>query len=97
MMGRGLSTRQKRLLALLVVSKKPLDVNEARIILGESDTRSARVSMLQSVRSLERRGLITITKIPEHRGGWPKMILSARAGADGELTAPDLWQARHSR
>jgi hypothetical protein len=94
-MGRGLSTRQKRLLALLVVSKKPLDVGEAAVILGEPETRSARVSMLESVRGLERRGLITIEKVPEPRGGWPRMLLSARAGADGELTAPDLWQARN--
>ena len=94
-MGRGLSTRQKRLLALLVVSKKPLEVGEAAVILGEPDTRSARVTMFQSVRSLERRGLVTIDKVPEPRGGWPRMLLSARPGAEGELTAPDLWQARN--
>lgn len=94
-MGRGLSARQKRLLALLVVSKKPLDVAEAAVILGDPDTRSARVSMLASVRSLERRGLITIEKTPDPRGGWPRMLLTARAGAGGELTAPEIWQARN--
>ena len=94
-MGRGLSARQKRLLALLVVSKQPLDVTgEASVILGEPDTRSARVSLLDSVRSLERRGLVTVERVPDPRGGWGKILVSAREGAAGELTGADLQRAR---
>lgn len=96
-MGRGLSGRQKRLLALLVVSKRPLDVTgEAAVILGEPDTRSARVSLLESVRSLERRGLVTVDRADAPRGGWGRVLVSARDGAAGELTATDLQRARSS-
>jgi ABC-type transport system involved in cytochrome c biogenesis ATPase subunit len=39
-MGRGLSKRQKRLLALLVLAKRPLDLmDEATEILDEANTR----------------------------------------------------------
>jgi hypothetical protein len=94
-MGRGLSTRQKRLLALLVVAKRPLDlVSEATEILGEEDSRSARVSLIRAARSLERRGLVMIERTSDPRGGWGKIIVSAREGAEGELTAPELQRAR---
>ena len=97
-MSKGLSTRQRRLLALLVVSKRPLDVTgEASVILGEPDTRSARVSLLQAVRSLERRGLVTIETEPNPHGGWGRILATARAGAEGELTGADLHRAGSAR
>jgi hypothetical protein len=92
--GRGLSSRQRRLLALLVVSRRPLDVTgEAAHILGEPDTRSARTSLLDAVRSLEQRGLVTVERVPRTGGGWGKVLVAAREGAIGELTAADLQRA----
>jgi hypothetical protein len=94
-MGRGLSKRQKRLLSLLVVAKRPLDlIGEATEILGETDTRSARVSLIRAARSLERRGLVKVERIPDPRGGWGKILVSALGGAEGELTGADLQRAR---
>lgn len=94
-MSKGLSARQRRLLALLVVSKRPIDItSEASVILGAPDTRSARVSLLQAVRSLERRGLVTIDTEPDPRGGWGRILATARPGAEGELTGTDLQRAR---
>jgi hypothetical protein len=94
-MSRGLSARQKRLLALLVVSKRPLDVTgEASVILGGPDTRSARVSLLDAVRSLERRGLVEVERAPDPRGGWGKVVVAARPGAAGELTGANVQRAR---
>jgi hypothetical protein len=96
-MGRGLSARQRRLLALLVVSKRPVDVTaEATHILGEADSRTARVSLLRAVRSLERRGLVTVERKTDPRGGWGRIVASARDGAAGELTGADLQRARRS-
>jgi hypothetical protein len=87
--GRGLSPRQNRLLALLVVADRPLDVTgEAALILGEPDTRSARVSLLEAVRALERRGLVETERAPRPEGGWGKLLVSAspegRARRTGE-------------
>lgn len=96
-MSRGLSTRQRRLLALLVVAKRPVDLTgEAAVILGEQGTRSGRVSLLSAARSLERRGLVTVEREPVPRGGWGKVLVSARDGAAGELTGGDLQRARRS-
>ena len=94
-MGRGLSKHQKRLLALLVVAKHPVDLmGEATEILGEPDTRSARVSLRRAARSLERRGLVKVERTPDAKGGWGKMLVSALNGAEGELTGADLQRAR---
>jgi hypothetical protein len=96
-MGRGLSNRQKRLLALLVVAKRPLDLmGEATEILGEPDSRSARVSLIRAARSLERRGLVKVERDPVRRGGWGRILVSAVDGAEGELTGADLQRARRS-
>jgi hypothetical protein len=94
-MSRGLSARQRRLLALLVVAKRPLDVtSEAAVILGDPDTRSARVTLRQAVRSLERRGLVKVERTPDPQGGWGRILVSAVDGAEGELTGADLQRAR---
>lgn len=94
-MGKGLSTRQKRLLALLVVAKEPLDLtDEVRTILGDEDTRSARVSLIAAARSLEQRGLVMIERVPQPGGGHGRLLISAREGARGELTGADLQRAR---
>jgi hypothetical protein len=94
-MGQGLSSRQKRLLALLVVSKRPLDlIGEAAAILGEPESRAARVSLRRAARSLERRGLVRVERSADPGGGWGKLLVSATAGAEGELTFPDLQRTR---
>jgi hypothetical protein len=94
-MGRGLSKRQKRLLALLVLAKRPLDLmDEATEILDEANTRSAKVSLIRAARSLERRGLVKVERTPEPRGGWGKILVSALDGAECELTGADLQRAR---
>jgi hypothetical protein len=96
-MGRGLSNRQKRLLALLVVAKEPIDLaGEATTILGDPDTRSAQVSLRRAARSLERRGLVKVERVPDPRGGWGKLLVSAGEGAVGELTGAELQRARGS-
>jgi hypothetical protein len=97
-MGRGLSARQRRLLALLVVSKRPIDVTgEAAVILGDPDTRSARVSLLDSVRSLERRGLVTVERTPDPRGGWGRVVVAARDDPLGDLGGGELHHRRRDR
>ena len=75
-------------MALLLVAGRPLDVTgETAVILGEPDTRSARVSMLEAVRALERRGLVELERAPSPNGGWGRLLVSARPAAR-EL--PDL-------
>lgn len=70
-------------------------MGEAALMLGGlPETRASRVSLLHSVRLLERRGLVTIERAPDPRGGWPRMLAAARPGAAGELTAPELQRAR---
>lgn len=92
---RGLSSRQARLLAILVVARRPLDVTgELGPMLGEPESKSGRASLLRAVRLLESRGLVALQHRPAPRGGWPRLLASARPGAEGELLARDLQQAR---
>jgi len=94
-MSRGLSRRQRDVLALLVVSKSSLDVpGEILRILGIEVSDSSRRAILRGVRSLELRGLVRVEHAPSGRGGWPRVLVTARRHASGELTGRDLQLAR---
>lgn len=96
-MSRGLSARQRQALALLVTHKRPLDVtSELLPLLGVSASDSTRRSLLRALRLLERRGLVSLERVPSERGGWPRLIAAARPGARGELFAADLQRASAS-
>jgi hypothetical protein len=94
---RGPSARQREALAVLVASKRSLDVTgELLPALGLEPTDVTRRSMLRALRLLERRGLVTLDRVPAERGGHPRLLASARAGARGELRGGDLQRARGS-
>ena len=94
-MSRGLSRRQRQALALLVAQKRSLDVtSELLPELGLDANEVSRRSMLRALRLLERRGLVTLERAPSPRGGWPRMIASARSGAYGELTGAEVQRAK---
>lgn len=87
-MTRGLSIRQRQALALLVNEKRPLDVTgEILPTLGLEATDSARRSVLRAFRLLERRGLVNLERVPSPRGGWPRVLATARPGAVIEAEA----------
>jgi hypothetical protein len=93
-MSRGLSARQRQVLATLVVAKRPLDVTrELGPLVGMPETDSGRRSLLRAVRLLAQRGLVEITRQPAQ--GWPAVLAQAAPGAIGELRAPD-WQRASS-
>jgi predicted transcriptional regulator len=92
----GLSDRQARLLALLIVSKRPLDVMAGQVLanLGVPATDSGKKSLRRSVRSLERRGLVkTERRLDPRKGGWGQIFVSARRDAEGALTGADRQRA----
>jgi hypothetical protein len=93
---RGLSTRQRKALALLVASKRSLDVtNDLLPMLGEETTDSSRRSMLRAMRLLRDRGLVTLERVPSDRGGHPRVLVAARPHARGELKGGELQRARN--
>jgi len=91
---RGPSPRQREALALLVTHKRSLDVTgELLPMLGETATDSSRRSLLRALRLLERRGLVTLERVPSGRGGHPRVLAAAGAGARDELYGADLQRA----
>ncbi len=97
-MSRGPSKRQREALALLVTEKRSLDVTaELLPALGLEPTDSSRRSMLRALRLLERRGLVTLERVPSGRGGWPRLLATARPGARGELTGAELQRSTRGK
>lgn len=93
-MARGLSDRQRRLLALLHVARRPLTVAELLQLLDVEPTDSSRRSLLRALRSLRDRGLVELEHRPAEGGGWPRVEASAAPGAAGELTGRDVQRAK---
>lgn len=82
-------------MAFLAAVKRPAELtSEAREVLGVPDTRSGRSSLIRAARSLEARGLIRITSVPSPNGGRAKLAIEIVDGAERELTAAELNQAR---
>lgn len=94
-MSRGTSKRQNRLLAIITVAKRPVELtSEVREWMGEPNTKSQKSSLIRAARSLEQRGLIRIYAIPHGGGGRARLIAMANEGAAGECTAAELQRAR---
>lgn len=94
-MSRGPSKRQRQALALLITEKRSLDVTaELLPMLGLDSTDSTRRSTLRALRLLEERGLVALERVPSTRGGWARIMATARGGAAGELTGAELQRAK---
>jgi hypothetical protein len=94
-MGKGLSKEQRRVLAYLVAFDRPLTSSELLELEGRKETKSARVSILRTLRRLELRGLVRLERLPGRGRG--RIAATAAAGARGELYGADLQRARQRR
>jgi len=95
-MPRGLSQKQRTALALLAVSDRPLDATgELLPMLGDKPNESTRRSLIRALRTMEDRGLVSLSRHPSPRGGWGVVLASIRGTGYREwLTAAELTRAR---
>jgi hypothetical protein len=81
-MSRGLSRRQRKVMAILDAAERSLDVTKQLLpALGLPASSVSRRSLLRAMRSLEQRGHVAITYEPDPRGGHPRVLASAQIGA----------------